>query len=597
MLFNKRLIATFSMLLALTVCWGQEVIFAENFDEFTEVGGNDGQWKGNKISRKAIPSPFHQLTLDKAYPAHGCLKMGTGSTKGSLTLPKFSQSASNYVLTFRAGAWDATNENLNLIISAGDFTKTVTLSRGKFEEHKVDIPQSDATISISGEQDKNNRYFIDDLKVTIPASASTETVQEVHTIGQLRQLPAGTKVSLRLAKNNPAQVYATKGRAETYMADSTSAILVKDFLLSDRGWHPTAGGSIVGQIDGQYILDKGMPTLVATADSRGNTMLCLDHTGNYVPRKLTLAQLQDEKHRAQLVQLDGVEITKANNQYVVKADGTQLPLQSHLWAFESALSSASHCRYELVAVVGAADEKTVLYPTALHEQSTPISLDEAQDQRTLLQQHADQLADVQLTRVLKAGVWNSLSLPFDVESPSDFFSTPTEIAAFSRYDAATQTAHFTTANSIEAGKAYLVRPQDEITQLSAIGVRLVATPQSTTQGAVTWTGNFAPITPTADQQNLLFFNANQQLESSASGEDLWAYRGHFELNGAAIQRIAIDGQPLSPTAIGALRGHNNKANTRRYNLGGQRVNPTQTQPAGVTVDQQGHKHVQLPNAR
>ena len=146
------------------------IYFYESFDQTTGTGGNDGRWSGAIASNNVIYDN-EGWSVKKAGGADQCLKLGSGSEKGSATTPALgidSQSASLY---FKAGAWDSTSESrtINLSISGtGSISPaSVSLVKGEWSEYECTITGADATTKIVFEpvNASNNRFFLDEVYV------------------------------------------------------------------------------------------------------------------------------------------------------------------------------------------------------------------------------------------------------------------------------------------------------------------------------------------------------------------------------------------------------------------------------------------------
>ncbi|WP_313028596.1 T9SS type A sorting domain-containing protein [Soonwooa sp.] len=158
----------------------QQTVFEATFADMDGTGGNDGSWSGN-IAATALSTYTTGGTwvLNNAYKADGSLKLGTSSKLGDITTPSINASG-NATLTFRAGAWDGNNESTNLKISATGATldkASVTLVKGSFTTYTINITGANNAVKIKFEGDKasNSRFFIDDIRVTVPTQAVTDT--------------------------------------------------------------------------------------------------------------------------------------------------------------------------------------------------------------------------------------------------------------------------------------------------------------------------------------------------------------------------------------------------------------------------------------
>lgn len=151
------------------------LVFYESFDKNEGTGGNDGKWSGN-IATNEIQYDVAGWTCENEKGANKCAKFGA-STKGKATTPALTGLGGDAVLTFKAGAWNIEKEKttLNISITNGTLDKTsVDLKKGEFTEYTINITGADATSKITFEAavDKNNRFFLDEVKVKQVAVAT-----------------------------------------------------------------------------------------------------------------------------------------------------------------------------------------------------------------------------------------------------------------------------------------------------------------------------------------------------------------------------------------------------------------------------------------
>ena len=147
-----------------------DIIFYESFDTNEGTGGNDGAWSGT-IAGNDIKSDNEDWTFVKGNGADQCAKFGTGSAKGSATTPALNYTG-NATLTFKAGAWNSSNEKTTLNISIdGDGSTnptSVTLTKGEWTEYTITLTGLTAGSKIKFEANAkdNNRFFLDEVTVT-----------------------------------------------------------------------------------------------------------------------------------------------------------------------------------------------------------------------------------------------------------------------------------------------------------------------------------------------------------------------------------------------------------------------------------------------
>lgn len=141
------------------------------------------------------------------------------------------------------------------------------------------------------------------------------------------------------------------------------------------------------------------------------------------------------------------------------------------------------------------------------------------------------VTNVTLTRTIKAGTWNTLCLPFDMEIPEGWtvkqLSGVTYTSETNSYD-----AQFTAASSIVAGKPYIVKVEDAVTEIirnDDAGFHLAETPQpdeaSDNGGTLYFTGVFAPV---ADIAGCYFISGGKfYYAAEGKGNSTKGYRALF----------------------------------------------------------------------
>lgn len=595
--FVKNILVFALFVCALAARTQPVVLFHEGFDTFTAQGGNDGKWKGVNGNSAVTTSDFGDWVLTKVYKASNCVKLGTTSAKGSLALPTIAGLDGECTLAFRAGAWDDSKEHLTLVVALqhGSEVQKVTLARGEFRSYTVKLTGAtpSSRIVIEGEQDKNNRFFLDEIKVTKEQNTTPPVVPqpqwtEVTDLAALRALSPNTRVKLTLGRNNMGHVLHVKEKGEAYIGDAKSAVLFHDFLTTNPGWHTSPGGAIVGSLVGEYFLHHGMPAFRALTQTDARTVLCLDQQQLQQPKSVTLAQAASTDLRAQLVQIDDVEIERDGTQFYAQAGGTRLPLSTHLQDFSEEITSTyRHVRYEMRAIVGAADAGTnVLYPIAVEQKPLDLVLRDDRNNDGELASLNELAVNVVVKRQLVGGMWNSLCLPFDMELEEDLGAT--KLAKFTGVDPVTRTLQFTSTENLEAGVPYLIFPDKDYTQLTARNTVLQSQMHSDKFEGVEFRGIFSPVQLASGDASRLFIGRDNKLSFSTTDNRLKAFRAYFQLNGGKVQRIRIDDTDLQPTAIQDVLIEDAAPEETLYNLAGQRV-PRQAIEKGVYITRNGKR--------
>ena len=157
------------------------------------------------------------------------------------------------------------------------------------------------------------------------------------------------------------------------------------------------------------------------------------------------------------------------------------------------------------------------------------------------------LYDVQIKRTIKAGMYNTFCLPFEVTSSQckDIFGSDVQIRTL---DSATVdedfvlTLDFKKSSDIYPGTPVLIQTSRDIVNPVFTGVKFTrATPSATTKTNADFYGTFVKTALEANE-NILFLGANNKLYFPTASVDIYGMRGWFVIHGvsaSAIKRARI----------------------------------------------------------
>lgn len=185
-------------------------------------------------------------------------------------------------------------------------------------------------------------------------------------------------------------------------------------------------------------------------------------------------------------------------------------------------------------------------------------------------------------RTLNKDKWNTLCVPFDISDPTTVFGIGVKVKTLSGYtnDGTTVTISFTDANSIEAGKPYIVMPTTDITNPVFNDVTINNIMQDVIiSNAATFKGNYAPVPLSANDTKKLFL-ANNMLYYPTGSVTVKPFRAYFELTDpvpttTGAPNLVIDFGET--TGVGELRIENRRIENSFYDLQGRRLNGKPTQ--------------------
>ncbi|MCI6234863.1 MAG: Ig-like domain-containing protein [Prevotella sp.] len=165
-------------------------VFYESFNDNEGLGGNDGKWSGFS-AQSTLKYDKSRWNVENGSGASRCVKIGTGDAKGTATTPAIDLSGDKYILTFKAGAWDATKEKttIDVKISKGTLTyngtssstQTITMNKAAWTDYTMTIAgaTNSTTITFTAKDASNNRFFLDEVKIVEALEPATSTLSLV----------------------------------------------------------------------------------------------------------------------------------------------------------------------------------------------------------------------------------------------------------------------------------------------------------------------------------------------------------------------------------------------------------------------------------
>ena len=180
-----------------------------------------------------------------------------------------------------------------------------------------------------------------------------------------------------------------------------------------------------------------------------------------------------------------------------------------------------------------------------------VMLAETDDNTSWLTANNGKVYDVMLTRTLQTGSYNTFAVPFSMAIPSGW--TVKQLTA-SAYDSSTGvlTLTFATAETIEAGKPYLVKVSETVENPTFEGVTVSNETTPTVTGAVTFQPTLGKTLVTGDGSNandaktVLFLGGGNKLfnptvvnNAEQEASYMKGFRAYFQLTGEAAQASSL----------------------------------------------------------
>lgn len=234
------------------------------------------------------------------------------------------------------------------------------------------------------------------------------------------------------------------------------------------------------------------------------------------------------------------------------------------------------------------------------EYDTDLELREENVNTTVLADWDGYEANVTMHRTLKAGSWNALTMPYALSSlflnlmKEEYGITAVKELTGATLDGSTLNLTFEDATSIEAGKPYLVKVENDLdfSKLAMANVTVSKTLQPVTFTYVDFVPTLGKTTiEGSDPKSVLFMTSDNTLESpSELPANMNGFRAYFQLKGDAVTATSfnLDLGEGEATGIKSMDIEHSTLNIEHcYDLQGRRV----AQPKKGVYIQNGKKVV------
>ena len=386
---------------------------------------------------------------------------------------------------------------------------------------------------------------------------------EVATVnektGEVSALTAGTtKITATFAgtseyKSSTAYYYLT-------VVDPNALVSTFDFVKNTYGYDRTQ------RLNKRDIISNRTPITIVNTKNGSRTQTTFTNTDlrNYKAAILTI-----NAAKGYLI----TKITMTGNRFL------QLSLNDNngTWNNERQtgewLGSSSSVSF---TNLGSDDGNAVSYYTINIEYVAvkPVTLDESKDNAETISGNADKTVNVNLTRTLKADVWNTFCVPFDVTvagSPLEG-ATIKQIASVTEKDDGAVINLENAPATLEAGKAYLVRTATAIVNPTFNGVTVKNVDPTNCSGNEKYQliGIYSPLNIDASLYGNVFgINNQDKLAKVKKDTSIKGMRAYFLLaNSDAAAKLNFGGEL---TGIDAVDNGEAVMTGKVYNLNGQYV--------------------------
>ncbi|MDR1757768.1 MAG: T9SS type A sorting domain-containing protein [Bacteroidales bacterium] len=262
-----------------------QVVFSEDFNQFTAGEPNASASSTDVSAGLDTLTQQPGWTGTKVYQAGGAIKLGTASVLGYIVTPAIDLSGNggNFVLTFKAMAWNGDAATMKIIVNDGTPTEVSGLgTTTAYEFATFSIPLSGGTattkIRFEGAQASKGRFFLDDISINVPQSPSIVCSPAALSFGNVEVGETSVK------SVNVKGYLLTAGDSVAIAGDENFSVspakIANNDILSEEGidiavtFAPTAAEEYTGSIaftsneidaslsvTGKGFLAEGVPTL------------------------------------------------------------------------------------------------------------------------------------------------------------------------------------------------------------------------------------------------------------------------------------------------------------------------------------------------
>ena len=425
-----------------------DYVFYESFNKTNGHGGNEDGFDYNATGNPTYDNDG--WTSASVNSGAQCVKTGSSSKSGNITTPTIEglTVGVQYVLTFKAAPWKDDATSISLASEDGTFDPATlpNMINNQWTEYEVTFTPTATSATITFIPEK--RFWLDEVKLSNPEPPLTT----VTGLGELKQQEDGAVVRLSLPDDCNARVLTVHG-TDTYVRDNSGAIVFHGDILPTRDLQYNQ--HLAGWIVGKYTVNatSGLPQFEPVEGKTNTAFLVIADPvteATTTAKAITADEYND--HLADWVTVNDLRV--GANDYTI-VDGLE---QGITVPYDGALVDVN-------AIVAGDD---TFYPT---DQSVTYVVDAKQEfvkPDTNLEG-----VPVRYKRTFQADTWTPLTLPFDLD---DFDGKVMEFSgleqgepvtgALSGWEYAAGNMLFTHASTIEAGKPYLVKPNNDITVMT-----------------------------------------------------------------------------------------------------------------------------------
>ena len=507
------------------VNWTLAVVWKETPGTYN-YDGNNG--RGQQIGTEGNPATSATLS--------------TSGIVGTITSVKVNASGAN-----------GTNATMSITVGGENFTNnsssSVSLTSTATEYTFTGEQSGDIVISLS--QTSSKALYIKSITV------SYYDFVTVNSIAAFKALATNTEAELVFSDAANARITFVNNK-EVFLRDNTGAICLynNNVFTPSRPW--AYNQHVAGSIIGKNTVYNGMPQMMATANTNTDNLIIADRVSEEIVMPKEIDANDYDANLADWVKVEdlvvGTSDINAYNRYTpsyyqTPHEGARIDLSGIAYPDNST---------KRIAVIYQNSVRPIVY---VIDENEPF-VSPASDIHN---------ATVRLVRTLSSEYWNTFAVPFN-------FSFDETEALIREYDNISGTTMlFKEAESIEAGKPYLIIPDETIANPVFYDVTLSATPaQTVTHGAYSFVAIYSPYAMALDQTelylgdgDLLYYPVNN---TSNTMRGMRAFY-RVPIGGAKVAIYGEDYEEEETDGILSIENGEGRIDNYDYyyNLGGQRV--------------------------
>jgi len=367
------------------------------------------------------------------------------------------------------------------------------------------------------------------------ATATYTLGQTVNSIAEFKSLASGTEARLYLAPSMNARVLHASG-SEIYVRDNTGAMC---FYLAtslqnpvpQHDWH------VAGWIIGKYQPYNNLPEFVATSNTTMDYLAIAAPVTEEATEPVTISPNDFDNYKADWVKICDIRAESKNdvtddagntfkfyNKYELNSDSYYQDLYDYALVDLTGLAVPFGTDREIVPIYYS-NKRPIIYVIDENKDFTSPSADIRN-------------ATVRLVRTLSSSNWNTFCIPISLPS------FPGIIRKYEYADG--QTMVFAYDSQIEAGKPYLVKPDERIENPVYENITLSSTPAQNVEDEeriYSFNGIYSPTNIYTEDRTNLFLKTDGNLyyPSSESVGRLKGMRAYFVApSGSSDVKVMID---------------------------------------------------------